>query len=86
MEVFSDKKTSKNIQNFYCEYCDFKCCKKGDWERHIKRRKHLKVINCDNLVTIKTSTFKCELCEKEYVSRNGLWVQRNVLMKMLKII
>ena len=34
MEVFGDKKTSKNIKQFYCELCDFSCYKKGDWNRH----------------------------------------------------
>ena len=31
MEVFSDRKTSKNINKFVCLECDFSCCKKGDW-------------------------------------------------------
>jgi hypothetical protein len=76
MDGFSDKKTQKNIGNYDCKYCDFKCSKKGDWDRHIVRRKHIKLSNCDEQVTIKTSTFICDLCEKEYISRNGLWVHK----------
>ena len=43
MEVFSDKKTSKNIKKFECINCDFSCSKKGDWDRHIVRPKHQKM-------------------------------------------
>jgi hypothetical protein len=73
MEGFSDKKTSKNISNFYCNSCDFRCSKKGDWNRHIVRPKHIKVTQGDAQVTEKTSVFICDLCNKKYLSRNGLW-------------
>jgi hypothetical protein len=72
MEVFSDEKTSKNINIFFCEICDFSCCKKGDWNRHILRPKHLNLTKSNGCVTLKTSNI-CELCKKEYKSRNGLW-------------
>ena len=34
----------KNINNFSCIYCDFICSKKGDFNRHIKTKKHLATI------------------------------------------
>ncbi len=37
-----NKKTPKNAEYFYCGYCDFKCFKQSDWDRHIIRPKHLK--------------------------------------------
>ena len=40
MIINDNKKTSKNIQKFYCEICDFSCSKKGDFMRHIKTIKH----------------------------------------------
>ena len=67
------KKTSKNIQNFICEFCDFKCSKRGDWNRHLGRLKHLQLTLGDTQVTKKTSDHKCEFCNKIYYSRNGLW-------------
>ena len=73
MEVFSDKKTSKNIFKFYCKLCDFGCSKKGDWNRHIQRLKHIKLTQGDTMETKKTSVYICELCNKKYSSRNGLW-------------
>ena len=37
-----NKKRQKNAEKFVCEYCNFKCCKKSDWDRHILRPKHKK--------------------------------------------
>ena len=34
------KKTPENANKYTCEYCDFKCSKKSDLERHIMRPKH----------------------------------------------
>jgi hypothetical protein len=76
MGVFSDKKTSKNLINYECEKCDFKCSKKGDWNRHIATAKHLKLTFGDAQVTKKTSHHICEICNKKYISRNGLWVHK----------
>jgi len=53
MGVFCDKKTSKNIKNFECKNCDFKCSKKGDWDRHVLRPKHLNLTASNILVTHK---------------------------------
>ena len=75
MEVFGDIKTSKNIKKFFCEVCDFSCCKKGDWNRHILRPKHINLTKSNKNVTEKTSKniSICDVCSKEYKSRNGLW-------------
>ena len=69
--------TSKNIPNFICELCDFKCCKKGDYRRHILTLKHknneidtqktLKHINY-----IKEKEYICE-CGSSYKFHSGLW-------------
>jgi hypothetical protein len=71
MDALCDKKTSKNIQKFICDVCDFTCCKKGDWNRHIIRPKHVKLTlsnGCD-----KQNIYTCNICDKNYSSRNGLW-------------
>jgi hypothetical protein len=39
-----DIKTSKNIKNFECIVCDFRCCKKGEWGRHILTSKHINIM------------------------------------------
>ena len=72
MEVFCDKKTSKNIKNFCCEICDFKCSKKGDWNRHILTPKHINLTE-SNASCDKKNIYTCSICYKNYSSRNGLW-------------
>ena len=39
----ANKNTSKNIDKFYCDICDFGCSKKGDYTRHLTTRKHIKL-------------------------------------------
>lgn len=58
----ANKKTSKNIEKFYCEKCDFKCSKKGDYSRHLTTRKHIKLTdaNFDANFTKKKLTSKTE--------------------------
>jgi len=73
MDIFNDKKTSKNIQKFECVFCDFNCSKKGDWTRHVLRPKHIKLTQGDAQVIKKTSNYICEFCKCSYSSRNGLW-------------
>jgi len=77
MVTFCDNKTSKNIPKFYCNICDFICCKKGDWNRHVLRQKHINLTLsndiCDNKTSKNISPYTCNICDKIYNSRNGLW-------------
>ena len=83
METLGDILASKNEQNeqniFYCNLCDYKCCKKYNFTRHLLSRSHLKVTAGDKK-RAKTSKNEpndnmhiCDICNKEYSSRNGLW-------------
>ena len=72
METFI---TSKNIKHFVCEKCDFKCSKRGDFNRHLAtdkhRRKHLDTEN----TSFTSDEYICE-CGREYRNRTGLWKHR----------
>jgi hypothetical protein len=67
METFGNTKIS---QDFYCNFCYYKTCKKNDYIKHLKTTKHF-----GNQMETKKShcIFKCENCEKEYKNRSGLW-------------
>jgi len=56
--------TSKKHPNFICEICDFKCCKKGDYNRHLSTDKHKNLTN-PNFLASKNITYKCN-CGKIY--------------------
>ena len=63
--------TSNYIKIFQCEYCDFKCSKKGDWNRHIMTPKH-KIMTLNDKNTSKNiNTFECK-CGKIYKHRQNL--------------
>jgi hypothetical protein len=74
----------KKVANeFYCEFCDYKCCKKYNWDKHISTTKHKFATNSNNLATDEwqkgqKELFKCEKCEKKYKDRTGLWRHKKI--------
>ena len=79
MDVFGDRKASISALKYYCELCDFKCCKKGDYNRHILTSKHNKLTLANAAGDSETAkgTYICNNCNKNYNSRNGLWKHKN---------
>jgi len=69
--------------NYYCEKCDYTCCKKYNWDKHLTTSKHNKATNDNNLATEKwqkvaNKKLCCEKCGKEYNDRTGLWRHNKV--------
>jgi hypothetical protein len=68
---------------FFCEICDYKCCKKYNWDKHVLTLKHKKSLvgNIEEKKVAKSGEktqnngifYTCEFCEKIYESRNGIW-------------
>jgi hypothetical protein len=85
METLGDNSVTKNelktSDDFYCDKCDYKCCKKFNWDRHILTPKHSRMtkggqkgaINEQNEPGHVECKYSCESCKKIYASRNGLW-------------
>jgi hypothetical protein len=75
----TDKTDPKNANNYFCEICDFNCCKKSNFEKHLLTLKHK---NTDKILTntdaknaeIKNS-FICD-CGKEYKHRQSLFTHK----------
>jgi hypothetical protein len=75
----TDAITPKNAVKFACENCNFKCCKKSDWDRHLLTLKHN---NTDKILTNTddgdaenaslTQNFIC-ICGKGYKHRQSLF-------------
>lgn len=40
---------TKSEKNFECKFCDFRCCKKGDWNRHVLSLKHKRLMETNVL-------------------------------------
>ena len=68
-----------NFPKYICDCCDIKTNNKKDYTKHILTAKHKKLSNVNNELTIfpktheKTASFTCKNCDKEYLSRVGLW-------------
>ena len=80
--IFETKTSNNNCIEFICQYCDYKCCKKFNWDRHVLTSKHLKSTNSNKIAT-KTEQkeqneqqkeqYMCHACNKQYKDRTGLW-------------
>ena len=68
-----NKITSKNINYYVCTSCDFKCSKKGDYNRHINTNKHKNMTNDNDDVKLSTNkTYTCSKCHSTYKFKSGL--------------
>ena len=77
-----NKKTSKKHQFFVCENCYFKCCKKGDYRRHILTDKHKNLTN-PNFLASKNITFDCK-CGKAYKHMSTLCAHKKKCNKQIE--
>jgi len=68
-----------SCREFVCELCDYTCSKKFNFDRHILSSKHLKTTNSNKSATKneqneqKGAIYCCDICNKEYNDRTGLW-------------
>jgi hypothetical protein len=74
----------KNGSNTYsCNYCDYTCSKKYNWDKHILTLKHTSAILSNEKMAKngkkwQNELFRCEKCEKEYNNRSGLWRHKKI--------
>jgi hypothetical protein len=66
----------KNAEFFDCELCDFKCCKKSNYTKHLSTRKHLRLIslvgkNAEN-ADFNVFIHECSTCNKKYKHLSSL--------------
>jgi hypothetical protein len=55
----------KLAAKFVCEKCDYKCCKKSDYEKHLYTKKHLSANNPNdkaNIVSQEEKKYNCNKC------------------------
>jgi hypothetical protein len=88
METFGDEfvaKSSKKVASeFYCKKCDYTCCRRFNWNKHLMTTKHMEVTISDAgdefvaKVAKSSKIYSCEFCDKKYSSRNGLWKHKKI--------
>jgi hypothetical protein len=78
------KKGKQGQREYYCEKCDFKCCKKYSWERHVNTAKHNQETIGNDLGEKKgekEQMYLCENCNKSYNTSSGLWKHNQKCVK-----
>lgn len=73
------KKLLKVAQNFYCKDCDYSTSKLSSYKKHLVTAKHLKLTNLtEKVAKVAPQREKhiCDICNKHYKSRMGLWQHR----------
>jgi hypothetical protein len=69
----------KVARKFSCVCCHYETSRKSSYDKHILRAKHIKLTNVNNKLTescekeSETKIYTCDICDKEYKSRVGLW-------------
>jgi len=68
----------KTANIYCCEKCDFKCSKLSNYNIHCSTRKHIKRTKSDGILIPETNivSYECDVCNKKYKSRNGLWLHK----------
>ena len=84
---------SKKEQNeqiiFKCEICNYKTCKKNNFDRHNSTQKHIRnhlAINGNKNEQNEQKFFFCTKCSKEFLSNSGLWRHKKKCIIENKII
>lgn len=73
------KSCEKVAYKFYCEKCNYNTSRKSSYDKHIMTTKHLLLTNVNTELTescdkvIQTCSYICNICDKQYKSRVGLW-------------
>jgi DNA-binding transcriptional regulator YhcF (GntR family) len=77
MSISTDLRTKNEIL-YECKNCDFITRKKTDFNRHLTTQKHQKInlatnININSTEKNEKVIYQCDICQKTYLERTGLW-------------
>ena len=75
IRIIRMKNSPKLAVSFFCEICNYKCCKKSDYNKHLDTSKHINRTKVDNLEqnSAENRQYICKYCDKIYTARNSLW-------------
>ena len=89
MATLATEKQLKNSPNYSCEICDFFTCKLSNYKQHLATDKHrVNVVSNENIAkTAQKQPYAhtCEICQKNYESRSGLWRHKKTCSSALVV-
>lgn len=68
----TNKKSPKIVKSFRCEKCDYICCNRYDYNKHLSTRKHLNANNTNEFSQKIAPIYKCSICTREYKHQSSL--------------
>jgi len=75
------KSGKKMANNYYCEKCDYTCCKVYNWKKHLDTAKHTQETFGNDFVAKSgknTEKYVCKNCEKCFHTKSGLWKHNKI--------
>lgn len=79
------EKYLKNAETYFCESCDFICCKKSNYDKHILTSKHKFRTNLNDFSPKNAEKiYLCNSCNKTYKARNSLWYHQKKCLDNLE--
>ena len=73
----TDKIVQKNANNFFCEICDFKCCKLSNYNIHLLTAKHKRLTNSCQKMPKNAEILEC-ICGKNYKHLSSLCKHKKI--------
>jgi hypothetical protein len=67
------------LQKFYCELCDYECCKKSLWNQHVLTAKHSKA---KNGLMQANKKYACENCDIEFIHQSSYCRHKKKCIKL----
>ena len=72
--MFGNENVAKSSSDLCCINCNYITHKRFNFDKHMLTSKHLQAINGNGKVAkSSTNNYKCEICEKKYLTNSGLW-------------
>jgi len=67
-----NEKSQKIAKQFSCEKCNYTCCNKYDYNKHLTTAKHLKDNKDNKKIATREKPFSCIICNKLFAYNSGL--------------
>ena len=82
--MFPIEKSPKISTKFYCENCNYKCCKQSEYNKHILTNKHKNLQNptSNPISKISKTSYTCD-CGKEYKHSSTLYAHKKKCTKII---
>jgi hypothetical protein len=88
MTTISNNSLGKLCFKFYCEKCDYGTCKKSSFTNHNESKRHknkeLATISTIFMPKLCSKIYICDLCDKNFNDRTGLWRHKKKCNKQIE--